>query len=269
MKQSKIIKSSIGLWLIASVLLCCGSKSQEATSADNDPDELVKLKFHNLTIDPQSQQPVVLLADDNEKRALIIWIGIFEARAIHSEMQGIEPYRPLTHDLLKRIIQKTDGTIDHIVITRIEENVYYATIVIKQNGSLVEIDARPSDSIVMALKFKAPIFASKKLFDDVAIPIGEQKEIEEEYGVSIQDLTPSLAKYLAFESNRGVLVSDVKTDSQAQKDGFEAGDIVVEIDGETIADVISMKNALAKDKTTVKAKIFRKERYHSITLHLK
>jgi bifunctional DNase/RNase len=269
MKQSKIIKSIIGLGLIASVLLCCGSKSQEATSADHDPDELVKVKFHNLTIDPQSQQPVVLLADDNEKHALFIWIGIFEARAIHSELQGIEPYRPLTHDLLKRIIQKTNGTIDHIVITHMEENVYYATIVIKQNGSLVEIDARPSDSIVMALKFKAPIFASKKLFDDMAISIGEQKENEEEYGVSIQDLTPSLAKYLAFESNRGVLVSDVKTDSQAQKDGLEAGDIVVEIDGATIGDVISMKNALAKDKISVKAKIFRKERYQSITLHLK
>ena len=269
MYQSKIIKPVFGLWLIASVLICCGSKSQEATSAGRNRDELVKVKFHNLTIDPQSQQPVVLLADDSEERALFIWIGIVEARAIHSELQGIEPFRPLTHDLLKRIIRKTKGTIDHIVISHIKENVYYAVIVIKQNGSLVEIDARPSDSIVMALKFKAPIYASKKLFDDMAISISEQKEIEQEYGVSIQDLTPSLAKYLAFESDRGVLVSEVKNDSQAQKDGFKTGDIVVEIDGETIADIISMKNALAKDKTTVKAKIFRKERYQSIILHLK
>ena len=269
MKTSKIIKSIIGLWLVASVLLCCGSKSQEADPADYDADERVEVKFHNLTIDPQSRQPVVLLSDNNEQRALLIWIGIYEAQAIHSEMQGIEPYRPLTHDLLKRIIQKTNGTIEHIVITHIQENVYYAKIVIKQNGSLVEIDARPSDSIILALKFKAPIFASKKLFEDMAISIGEQKEIEEEYGVSIQNLTPSLAKYLGFESYRGVLVSDVKTDSQAEKDGFETGDIVVEIDGETIADVIAMKNVLAKGKTSVKAKIFRKERYQFITLRLK
>ena len=121
----------------------------------------------------------------------------------------------------------------------------------------------------MALKFKAPIFASRKLFDDMAVAIGEQEEIEEEYGVSIQDLTSSLAKYLSFESDRGVLVSDVKADSQAKKDGFEPGDIVVEIDGEPISNVISMQNALAKDKPSVKAKIFRKERYQSITIHLK
>ena len=267
--KTKIFKSILGLWLLASILLCCGSKTQEAQMAASDDEELVKVKFHNLTVDPQSKQPVVLLADFDEQRALLIWIGIFEARAIHSEMQGIEPLRPLTHDLLKRIIRKTDGTLDHIVITRIEENVFYATIVIKQDGSLVEIDARPSDSIVMALKFKAPIYVSRKLFDDMAISIAEQKEIEDQYGISIQDLTPSLAKYLAFESGKGVLVSDVQTGSQAEKDGVETGDIFVEIDGETIEDVISLKNALVKNKPSLEAKIFRKEHYLSITLHLK
>ena len=267
--KSKIFKSTTGLLLLASILLCCGSKTQEAKTAAAEDKELVKVKFHNLTIDPQSKQPVVLLADFDERRALLIWIGFFEARAIHSEMQGIEPLRPLTHDLLKRIIQKADGTIDHIVITRIKENVFYATIVIKQDDSLTEIDARPSDSIVMALKFKAPIYVARKLFDDMAISIAEQKEIEDQYGVSIQDLTPALAKYLAFESNQGVLVSDVKAGSQAEKDGVETGDIIVEIDGERIEDILSVKNALAKNKSPLEAKIFRKERYLFITLHPK
>jgi bifunctional DNase/RNase len=267
--KTKILKSITGIWLLTSILLCCGSKTQEARTVASDDEELVKVKFNNLTIDPQSKQPVVLLADPDEERALLIWIGFFEARAIHSEMQGIEPFRPLTHDLLKRIIQKTDGQIDHIVITHVKENVFYATIMIKQDGSLIEIDARPSDSIVMALKFKAPIFVAKKLFDDMAISIAEQKEIEEEYGISIQDLSPELAKYLSYPSKQGVLVSDVKAESPAARDGIASGDIIVEIGGETVEDVIFLKNSLAKSDSPVKAKIFRKTRYLSITLHPK
>ena len=234
-----------------------------------DPADQVEVKFQNLTIDPRSKQPVVMLADLDEKQAILIWIGIFEARAIHSETQGIEQFRPLTHDLLKNIIQKTNGNIEKIIITHVEENVFYATIVIKQNGSLKEIDARPSDSIVMALKFKAPIFVSKKLFDEMAVSIADRKEIEEEYGISVQAISPELAKYLSFESGEGVLVSDVNTGSAADRDGIKAGDIFVEIGNEAVGDVISMRNAMAKSQAAIEARIFRKKQYLSITLHLK
>ena len=234
-----------------------------------DPAERIEVKFHNLTIDPGTRQPVVMLADFDKKRALLIWIGIFEARAIHSEIQGIEPFRPLTHDLLKSIIQETDGHIERIIITHVEESVFFATIEIKQNGSLKEIDARPSDSIVMALKFEAPIFVSKKLFDEMAISISEQKELEEEYGISVQTISPELAKYLSFEFGKGVLVSDVRTGSAADKDGIKAGDILLEIGNEVVGDVISMRNSMAKSESPVEAKIFRKKQHLTITLHLK
>jgi bifunctional DNase/RNase len=234
-----------------------------------DKKDFIRVKIHNLTIDPQNKQPVVLLADYSEERALLIWIGFFEARAIHSERQGIEPFRPLTHDLLKRIIQETDSTIHHIVITHIKENVFYAKIVIERDGSRVEIDARPSDSIVMALKFKAPIYVSKKLFDDMAISIAEQKESEDDYGLTLQDITPSLAKYLEYESSHGVLVSDIRKGSRAEKAGIEVGDIFVELEGQTIEDVMTLKHALTKSKSALKARIFRKSRYLSITIHPK
>ena len=266
---SKILSFIVGLCFVASTLVSCSSKAQEEAPSVIDPSELVEVKFHNLTIDPRSKQPVVMLADLDEKQAILIWIGIFEARAIHSETQGIEPFRPLTHDLLKRIIQKTDGNIEKIIITHVEENVFYATIVIKQNGSLKEIDARPSDSIVMALKFKAPIFVSRKLFDDMAVSISEQKEIEEEYGITVQAISPELAKYMSFESDKGVLVSDVEKGSAAERDGIKAGDIVVEIGNEAVADVISLRNTLAKSESMVEAKIFRKTQHLTITLNLK
>jgi bifunctional DNase/RNase len=265
--QSKGFLTIIGLWLIAFVLIFLGTKVAGITAAAFNSDELIKVKFHNLTIDPQSKQPVVLLADSGEERALFIWIGFFEARAMHSEIQGVEPFRPLTHDLVKRIIQKVDGTVHHIVVTHIKENVFYANIVIEHKGALFEIDARPSDSIVMALKFNAPIYVSKKLFDDMAISIAEKKEIEEDYGLTIQDLTPSLAKYMSYESEQGALVSNIRKGSRADQDGIETGDIFVEIDGKRIEDVISMKDALTKSKSAAKAKIFRKTRYLYITIH--
>jgi bifunctional DNase/RNase len=229
--------------------------------------DLLQVKVHRLIVDPNSKQPVVSLSDDQEERALFIWIDFFEARAIYSEINGIKHRRPLTHDLLEQIIQKVEGKIHHIVITHTKENIYYATLVIEREDSLVEIDARPSDSIVMALKFNAPIFVSKALFKDLALPVSKQTEVEEEYGLTLQDLTPSLAKYLSFESDRGVLVSSVRKGSRADKDGIEEGDIFVEIAGQNIADVLSMKDALAKVKTSVKARVFRKTRFLSITLH--
>ena len=255
------------LWFIAPVLLIAALTADCATSDGIDSDKLIKVKFHNLTVDPQSNQPVVLLADPNEERALIIWIGFFEARAMHSEIKGETPFRPLTHDLLKQIIQKSNETIHHIVITQLKENIFYANIVIKRGNEFVEIDSRPSDSIVMALKFDAPMYVSRDLFDKMAVSIKEQTEIEDEYGLTLQDMTPSLAKYLSYDSEQGVLVSNIQKDSRAEKDGFEVGDILVEIDGHPIIDTLSFKNTLTKIKSSAKAKIFRKSQYISIIIH--
>jgi bifunctional DNase/RNase len=231
--------------------------------------ELLRVKVHQLSIDPISKQPVVFLADSLEERALLIWIDFFAANAIYSEMQGVKPRRPLTHDLLERIIQEANGKIHRIVITHFKEDIYYARIVMERGGSLVEIDARPSDSIVMALKFKAPIFVSKALFRDMAIPLEEQKDGEEQYGLTLQDLTPALAQSFSFGSTHGVLVSDVRKGSPAEKDGIERGDIFVEVGGQTVENVMFMKDALAKSETAVEARIFRKARFMSITLHAK
>jgi bifunctional DNase/RNase len=267
--QSKYNLNKMRLWFIAPVLLVAALTAECATSDGVDSDKFMKVKFHNLSVDPQSNQPVVLLADPDEERALIIWIGFFEARAMHSEIKGDAPQRPLTHDLLKQIIQKSDGTFHHIVITQLKENIFYANIVIKRGNDFVEIDARPSDSIVMALKFKAPIYVSKDLFDKMAVSIKEQTEIEDEYGLTLQDMTPSLAKYLSYESQKGVLVSNIQKGSRAEKDGIEVGDILVEIDGQPVIDIQFFKKTMAEIETSVKAKIFRKSQYISITIQPK
>jgi len=149
-------------------------------SPGSEKSKLLPVTVYRLILDPVSQHPVVILADSVEERALPIWIDSFEANAIHSEMEGIKHRRPLTHDLLERIIQKTRATIHQIVITQLKENIYYAKIRMEVAGTFTEIDARPSDSIVVALKFKAPLFVSTDLFKDKAMPLAEEKKIAEE-----------------------------------------------------------------------------------------
>jgi bifunctional DNase/RNase len=270
MGQRKIRRNrlSYGICLLIATVIFGETTTEGAFLPIAGQRDLLQVKVHRLIVDPKNKQPVVSLADSGEQRALLIWIDFFEARAIHSEMQGIQHRRPLTHDLLERVIQKVNGKIHHIVITHTEDNIFFATLVIKRKDALVKIDARPSDSIVMALKFDAPIFVSKTLFNEMAIPVERETGLEEaEYGLILQDLTPSLAKYLSFDSDRGVLVSGVKKGSRAEKDGIAEGDIFIEVAGQVIENVSAMKAALEKSKPSVKARIFRNSRYLSITLH--
>jgi S1-C subfamily serine protease len=138
-----------------------------------------------------------------------------------------------------------------------------------RNGSLIEIDARPSDSIVMALKFNSPLYVSKTLFKEMAIPVQERKDLDEPYGLTLQELTEPLAEYFSFGSTRGVLVSDVRKGSLAEQDGIKRGDIFVEAGGKSMEDIASLKEVIATSTRSVQATIFRKARVLSVTLHPK
>ena len=238
--------------------------------SDNVPklSDLVRVKVHNMILDPRNNRPVVSLADLDENRAMLIWIGENEARAIYAEMEGVKNFRPLTHDLFENFIQKIEGKIQRIIITHTKDNVYYATLEVKRNKRLIRMDARPSDSIVMALKFKAPIFVSKNLFEETSLSIGTPKEIEEKYGLTVQDLTPELAEYWSFDSSRGVLVAGVRQDSRADKDGLKVGDIIVELAGQPVADLNAMRVILEEGVKSSRAKIFREQLFLFITLDL-
>jgi bifunctional DNase/RNase len=257
----------MGLW----VTIFMGSFGEAGAAMDLSPSseqsKLLPVKVYKLILDPVSQHPVVILADALGERALPIWIDDFEANAIHSEMEGIKHRRPLTHDLLERIIETASAKIHQIVITQLKENIYYATIRMEVAGTFTEIDARPSDSIVVALKFKAPLFVSRDLFVDKAILLSERKEIEQYYGLTLQNLTPSLAQAFAFESTQGTLVSDVRQGSRADKDGLERGDIFVTLDEGPVDNVAAVRHALERGKTLLKAKIFRKGEFLAVSLH--
>ena len=257
----------VGLFVAMFINPICEAGAGMDLSPASEKSKLLPVTVYRLILDPVSQHPVVILTDSLEERALPIWIDSFEANAIHSELEGIKHRRPLTHDLLERIIQKTNAKIHQIVITELKDNIYYAKIRMEVAGTFAEIDARPSDSIVMALKFQAPLFVSRDLFKDKAMPLNEEKEIEQHYGITLQNLTPSLSQAFSFDSTKGTLVSDVRRGSPAEKDGLERGDIFVTLDEGPVDDIASVRLALEKGKTTMKAKIFRKGRFLALNLH--
>jgi hypothetical protein len=267
LKKRNIVIAFMGLWLMAAASCAAESTVKQAAQPVPEKKELIRVTVYQLVVDPSSRTPVVTLTDPGEKRALFIWIGILEARAIYSELEGVENPRPLTHDLLEKIIQKTEGAIHHIVITHSQDNIYYATIVLQKGENLVEIDARPSDSLVMALKFNAPIYVSRALFEKMSLPLKSQTEMEESYGLSLQELTPDLAKYLSFEPGKGVMVSDVQRGSPAERDGVRKGDIIVEVEGQTVENMIVFKKSF--EKKPAKMKVFRNSQYLILTIHPK
>jgi bifunctional DNase/RNase len=121
--------ATVGLWLAASIWLSGETMAEGATPVALEQKELLQVKIYQLITDPTSLQPVVFLADPLEERGLPIWIGPCEANALYAELQGIKHPRPLTHDLLERIIQKTNWKIQRIVVTHSKEGTYYATMV--------------------------------------------------------------------------------------------------------------------------------------------
>ncbi len=229
--------------------------------------DLLEVKVFRLVVDPSSMQPVVLLVDPSGELVIPIWIGPHEAAAIQGELDGTKPPRPMTHDLLEKVIQRLNATVRRIIITQEKEGIYYAVIVLEKDRIPLELDARPSDSIAMALKFKAPIFISRSLFKEKAVLLQEQKNVEESYGLTIQELTPMLAESFSFKKGKGVLIADVREGSQAEKDGIQRGDILVEIGEQIVEDVAAVRSALAKIKSLASVKIFRKGSFSTLTLN--
>jgi hypothetical protein len=135
-----------------------------------------------LLIDPTSNSPVILLKDRNSSKAMPIWIGEAEAMSIALELQGYSFPRPLSHDLMKQLIEVLGGTLERVVISNLKESTYYATLYVRTPDNAVkEIDARPSDSIALALRTRSPVYIADEVFEQSAIesPFGEEEQFQD------------------------------------------------------------------------------------------
>lgn len=123
------------------------------------------MKIKGLMIDPVSNMPIIILKNSDGKTVLPIWVGIFEANAIAMQLEEVASPRPMTHDLLKNVIEGLRATVDQVVITDLRDNTFFATIHLKRDGEQFTIDARPSDAMALALRTSSPIHVETQVLD--------------------------------------------------------------------------------------------------------
>lgn len=146
-----------------------------------------------LAVDSLTKSPIVILKEVDGERTLPIWIGVFEAQAIASEMEGIRYPRPMTHDLLKNVIDLMEGQIIRIEVCDLRDNTYFALIYLRTADKEISIDARPSDAIALALRARVPIFVEDVVIQKSRrVDLGAKEEITTEEGKKWTEILESL-----------------------------------------------------------------------------
>ena len=131
--------------------------------------EAIEMTVAGLTLDQVTRTPIVVLKDSENKLQLPIWIGLLEATAMATELEGIKMARPMTHDLMRNVLAELGGTVKRVAITELKENTYYAVITLVVGGREVTMDSRPSDAIAMALRSKTPIYVAKEVLEQSSV----------------------------------------------------------------------------------------------------
>ena len=140
--------------------------------------QLVPMSIKGLMLDPVSNSPIVVLKDDTEKFFLPIWVGIFEANAIALQLENVSTPRPMTHDLLRNMISELDARVTRVVINDLRDSTFFAQIRVIIGDRTLELDARPSDAIALALRVEAPIYVAQSVLDQAQTisPDGEDQD---------------------------------------------------------------------------------------------
>ncbi len=157
----------------------------------------IEMTIKGLMVDPITNTPIVILRDQDGQRVLPIWVGIFEANAIALQIENVTTPRPMTHDLLRNVIQDLKATVDRIVVCDVQDNTFYALIHLTREGQAMTIDARPSDAIALALRTRAPIFVEENVIDHAkTVDFSPEKPDAERLHKWLESLDPEdLGKY--------------------------------------------------------------------------
>jgi hypothetical protein len=152
--------------------------------------QMIEVTVSGLGINGSSNSPVVILKEKTGERVLPIWIGHNEASAIAMELAGVKFKRPLTHDLLKMMLVALNAELMKVVISDLKDNTYYAHLHLRQGKNSVSIDARPSDSIALALRMKSPIFTVDNLLTDTHVEVSKQEYDPEQLREQLRRMSP-------------------------------------------------------------------------------
>jgi hypothetical protein len=160
-----------------------------------DKDNMIKMKVTGLTIDPFTNMPIIILKDEDEKTALPLWIGLIEASSIATVLEKMEVSRPMTHDLISKMIKELGAKVDSIEITDLTDNTFFSSIKLKQKDKEITLDSRPSDAIALALRSEANIYVDKTVVEksrrmDATQKIDEGKIKEQQWAELLESLSP-------------------------------------------------------------------------------
>jgi len=126
----------------------------------------IEMTIKGLMIDPITNMPIIILRDQEGQHLLPIWVGVFEANAIALQIENVQTPRPMTHDLLKNILEDLAAQVERVVVTDLKENTFYALIHVKTGGQTITVDARPSDAIALALRTRSPIYVEEAVIQN-------------------------------------------------------------------------------------------------------
>jgi bifunctional DNase/RNase len=128
-------------------------------------EDFILMTVGGLTLDPVTKTPIVILRDPDNKLNLPIWIGLLEATSMATELEGIKMAGPMTHDLLRTVLEELQAAVEWVEVTELRENTYFALIYLRVGDRQLQIDARPSDAISLALRTKSPIYVAKAVLE--------------------------------------------------------------------------------------------------------
>ncbi len=230
----------------------------------------IEMEVKGVRLDWIGQSPVVILSDKEGKKLFPIWIGFPEANAIDKELKHLTSTRPMTHDLLHSILGQVQVKLKEVKVVDLKDNTYYATLSLISNNNLIEVDARPSDAIILALKSKCPIYVSAKILEQKGVALTQSPLHTERYGIRVQELTPSLASHFHFKGQKGVLVSEVVGGSPSELAGIRAGDIISKINLKEVGSLQQFEEAIdeTKGSSSIKILIFREGKFQEIQFSL-
>jgi bifunctional DNase/RNase len=152
---------------------------------------MIEMELTGVRVELPTNQPIVLLKEREGERYLPIWIGASEAAAIALSLQGVVTPRPMTHDLIKNMLEDLTVGVERIMVTELRESTFFATISLQRGEDRYEVSSRPSDAIALAVRMAVPIFASEEVLDEASILIpGEEEEEVEKFREFLDNVTP-------------------------------------------------------------------------------
>ena len=227
----------------------------------------VEVEVRQVGFDHLSNSPVVILQDKGGQKTMPIWIGIAEAQAIALQLQGMLPPRPLTHDLVKTILEQVGVEIDRVLVSELKGSTYYARIRLMNGKNPMEVDSRPSDAIALALRFHRPIFVERVLFEstplsgetghEAAVRKPEARMGEKLLDMIVQDLTDDLAAFFELPTAEGVLITEVEKGRGGNR--LQRGDVIVAVNGEKVHDIDELRRKVEKKQGEVLTLLVRRE----------